>query len=253
MKRTVLYTIELVALSSIILLAQGIPETGDQLTATRIIEKSQLAFYYPGDDMKARVTMELIDKKGGKRVRVLTMLRLNEEDGGNQKYFIYFHEPGDVRQMTFMVWKYPQKDDDRWIFVPAVDLIRRIAANDKRSSFVGSDFSYEDISGRDVSSDTHELIGEETIEGRDCYLVQSIPVDEADYSKKLSWIDKKTFLPLKESYYDSQGELFRRFSADEIEEISTERAVQTVLLPPINKQTMTNVKRNHMTEVKLES
>src|SRR4030067_1387473 len=98
----------------------------------------------------ARVPMNLIDKDGHARTRVMTMLRRDTDEKGNQKYFIYFHEPGDVRQMTFMVWKYADKEDDRWIFIPAVDLVRRIAADDKRSSFVGSDFTYTDVSGRGV-------------------------------------------------------------------------------------------------------
>ena len=120
--------------------AQESPEKNEALSAARIIEKSQLAFYYQGDDMKARVTMDLIDKQGGRRIREMTMLRRDDSEGGKQKYFIYFHEPGDVRGMTFMVWKDPVKEDDRWIFIPAVDLVRRIAADDKRSSFVGSDW-----------------------------------------------------------------------------------------------------------------
>jgi outer membrane lipoprotein-sorting protein len=228
-------------------------EESGQMTASDIVQKSQLAFYSAGNDMSARVTMDLIDAKGNKRTRVMSMLRRNTDERGDQKYFIYFHEPGDVRQMTFMVWKYTEKDDDRWIFVPAVDLIRRIAADDKRSSFVGSDFSYEDISGRDVSSDTHELLGDEKINGKECYLIQSIPVDEVDYARKLSWIDKITFLPLQESYFDLQDELFRQFTAVETKEITVEQDGKTIALPTVVKRTMTNIKRNHRTEVNFES
>jgi hypothetical protein len=213
------------------------------LSAGQIVEKSQLAFYYQGDDMKAKVVMELIAKGGGRRIRVMTMLRRNVTEGENQKYFIYFHKPGDVRRLTFMVWKYPTKEDDRWIFVPAVDLIRRIAADDKRSSFVGSDFTYEDVSGRDVASDTHSLLRSEKLEDRDCYVIESIPKEPTDYIKRLSWIDKKTFLPLKEEYYDAQNELFRIFTADRIEEIKSDGG----------ERTMKNVKTGHRTEVSYKS
>ncbi len=218
------------------------------LSAVQIIEKSQLAFYYQGDDMKARIIMELIGKGGGKRTRDMTMLRRNETEGGNQKYFIYFHKPGDVRRMTFMVWKYPAKEDDRWIFVPAVDLIRRIAADDKRSSFVGSDFTYEDISGRDVASDTHSLLRSERLEERDCYVIQSVPKEPTEYTKRISWIDKKTFLPLKEEYYDAQNEFFRVFTADKIEDIMG-AGEEKKALPTVTSRTMKNVKTGHRTEV----
>ncbi len=225
----------------------------EQLSPARIIENSQLAFYYQGEDMKTDIVMELIAKGGGKRTRVMTMLRRNATEGGNQKYFIYFHKPGDVRRMTFMVWKYPAKEDDRWIFVPAVDLIRRIAADDKRSSFVGSDFTYEDVSGRDVASDTHSLLRSEKLENRDSFIIESIPKEPTEYTKRLSWIDKKTFLPLKEEYYDAQNELYRIFTADKTEDIKVGEGTSENVFPTVTRRTMKNLKTGHRTEVVYKS
>ena len=212
MKKITLVTAIIALLLAGPAVAQVSPEKKEELTAEQIIEKSQLSFYYQGEDMKAKIRMELIDKDGGKRIRVLTMLRLDEVEGGNQKYFMYFHEPGDVRRMTYMVWKDPVKEDDRWIFIPAVDLIRRIAADDKHSSFVGSDFTYEDVSGRDVASDQHTLLRTEKLGDKECYVIQSVPKAGSVYTKRVSWIDKQTFLPLKEEFYDVQNELFRVFT-----------------------------------------
>lgn len=228
---------------------QELATQGKRLTAAEVIEKSRLAFYYPGEDMKARMTMELINKDGAKRTRVMTTLRRDQAEGGNQKYFIYFHEPGDVRRMTFMVWKYPEKEDTRWIYIPALDLIRRIASDDKRSSFVGSDFTYEDISGRDVDSDSHSLLGEEQFLDRDCYLIESIPKTTTNYTKQLSWIDKENFLPLKEEYYDAQQELYRVFTADEIKNIAEVEGNSSKAFPTVMRRTMKNVKSGHRTEV----
>lgn len=249
MKNTILGVIALVILIVGQAFSQETAEQKMPLSAVQIIEKSQQAFYYQGDDMKANVTMELIAKSGGKRTRVMSMLRRNETEGGNQKYFIYFHKPGDVRRMTFMVWKYPSKEDDRWIFIPAVDLIKRIAADDKRSSFVGSDFTYEDISGRDVASDTHSLLRSEKLAGRGCYVIESIPKELSEYTKRLSWIDKKTFLPLKEEYYDVQNELFRVFTADKIEDIKVGEGIDENVFPTVTRRTMENLKTGHRTEV----
>lgn len=220
------------------------------VSAVSIMERSQLAFYYPGDDMKARVTMDLVDRRGSVRTRVMTMLRRDDTEGGDQKYFIYFHEPGDVRRMTFMVWKDPQEEDERWIFVPAVDLVRRIAADDSRSSFVGSDFTYEDVSGRDVRSDEHTMAGEERLGDRDCYVIASVPNGPADYTRKVSWIDKANFLPLKEEYDDAQADLFRVFTADEVMPVPG-AAGRT--FPTVTRRTMENVKTGHRTEVHFES
>ena len=208
-----------------------------------IMKKTQLAFLYPGKDMKVRVYMKLISKDGKERIREMTMLRKNYQEGGDQKYFIYFYQPADVRDMTFMVYKYTAKDDDRWIFMPALNMVRRIAANDKRSSFVGSDFTYEDVSGRDIEDDNHSIAKEEKIGDKDVSVIKSAPKDEkgADFSYKLSWIDKGSFLPLKEEYYDKRGELYKTFTADEIKDVQS--------FPVITKRTMKDEKTGHKTEV----
>jgi len=218
----------------------------ENLTADEIIRRSQAAFYYPGSDMKARVLMKLITKDGRERIRDFTMLRKNLDKGGEQRYFIYFYKPPDVKDMTFMVWKYPGKDDDRWLFIPAIKLVKRIAASDKRSSFVGSDFSFEDVSGRDAEEDNHSLLKEEMFNGKDTYVIKSVPKNEgsADYSYKVSWIDKESLIPLKEEYYDKRGELYKVFTADVVKEIQD--------FPTVTKRTMKNVQSGHRTEVTFE-
>ncbi|MBI3616864.1 MAG: outer membrane lipoprotein-sorting protein [Candidatus Omnitrophica bacterium] len=213
----------------------------DTLTPEEIVRAGYVRFYYAGNDMKARILMKLIDKGGQERIRDLTMLRKNYAEGGEQRYFIYFHQPSDVRDTTFMVYKHPDKDDDRWLFIPAIDLVKRIAANDKFSSFVGSDFTYEDISGRKPEEDTHALLKEEEVNGRNCFVIESTPGGRSEYTKKISWIDKQNFLPLKEEFYDKQDELYRQFEAQEIKDING--------IPTIVKRVMKNVKTGHRTEV----
>jgi outer membrane lipoprotein-sorting protein len=223
------------------------------ITAEEIMERSQRAYYFAGDDAKGMLTMELIDRKGSTRQRVMTMLRRNQENSGEQKYFIYFHEPGDVRRLTFMIWKYPGKEDDRWIYVPAVDLIRRIAADDKYSSFVGSDFSYEDVSGRDLSEDTHSLLREEPLDDREALVIESIPLTPAAFTRRVSWIDADSFLPLKIEYYDAQNQLQRIFTANAIEDIAAGDADGEHVYRTIMKRTMENVRTGHRTELTVTS
>ena len=100
------------------------------------------------------------------RVREFVMLRIDNEDGGDQKYYTYFKRPSDVSRLTFMVHKNTGGNDARWIYVPSVDLIKPISADDKNSSFVGSDFSYEDVSGRHWTEDTHTLTGAQRADRR---------------------------------------------------------------------------------------
>ncbi len=227
----------------IVLIMMLLPLNVYAITADEVMKRSQAAFLYQGKDIKVRVVMKLISKGGEERIRELTMLRKNYGDtGGNQKYFIYFHQPPDVRGMTFMVFKYPVKDDDRWLFVPAINMVRRIAAQDKHSSFVGSDFTYEDVSGRDVEDDIHEILREERLGEKDCYVIKSTPkAKDVDYSYKLSWVDKANYLPLKEEYYDRKGELYKVFTADEVQDIKG--------FPTVTKRTMKNIQSGHKTEV----
>ena len=208
--------------------------------ADDIVARVQQAFYNPGRDMKARVTMTLISAGGDKRLRDLTMLRRNGNNG-EQQYFIYFHQPGDVRGMTFLVLKYPRRDDDRWLFVPALNLVRRMAARDSAQSFVGSDFTYEHVSGRDPEADRHTLRGEESRRGKECYVVESRAQTAAEYSRKVAWIDKTTWLPVEEEYYDVRGELFKVFTVNEIRDVSGHATMTS--------RTMKNVKTGHRTDV----
>jgi len=226
-----------------VLLIMLLPVEALAISPEEVMKKSQAAFLYQGKDFKARVVMKLISRGGQERVRELTMLRKNYgEAGGNQRYFIYFFQPADVKDMTFMVYKYPARDDDRWLFVPAINMVRRIAAQDKRSSFVGSDFTYEDVSGRDIEEDNHTIIKEERLGNRDCYVIKSTPkAGDMDYTYRLSWIDKENFLPLKEEYYDRKGELYKVFTADEIKDIKG--------FPTVTKRTMKNLQSGHRTEV----
>ena len=217
----------------------------EALSPEEIMNKYTQAFFYAGHDFQTKVAMRLVDKSGRERQRSLTMLRLNAKTGLNQKYYMYFHGPADIRGTGFLVWKYSEKDDDRWLYIPAIKLTTRIAAKDNQSSFVGSDFTYEDISGRDLGSDSYKLLKEEALEGKDCYVVESIPKGVSAFARKVSWIDKSTFLPIKEEYYDIQNELYKVFTVSELKEI---KGHMTIL-----HRIMKNLKTGHYTETIFEN
>ena len=182
-----------------------------------IINKANLVSYYAGKDGKSKVKMIITDSQGRKRNREFKILRFNVKDGGEQKFYVYFEKPTDVARMTYMVWKNLGKDDDRWMYLPALDLVRRIAASDKRSSFVGSHFVYEDVSGRGVDTDIHELLGEED----GFYKIKNTPKDDQgiEFSTYAVWIDKNNFMPMKAEYYNKAGDLIRTIEALEVKDI----------------------------------
>jgi outer membrane lipoprotein-sorting protein len=217
-----------------------LPATALALSAQEVMERAHRAFYYQGKDFKARVLMRLISKAGRERLRELVMLRKNYPQG-RQKYYIYFFRPVDVRGMSLLIHKHPGRDDDRWLFIPALGMVKRVAARDKHSSFAGSDFTYEDVSGRDPGDDTHVLLRREPLQGRPTYVIKSTPKEEAFYTYKISWIDQESFLPLKEEYYGPGDRLLKVFSADKVEHIQG--------LPTVLQRTMRDAETGHRTEV----
>jgi outer membrane lipoprotein-sorting protein len=189
----------------------------DLTDVEEIVERANLAAYYAGDDGRAEVRMTISDAQGRKRIRQFHILRRDVEDGEDQDYAVLFTRPADVRNTVFLVNKHVGKDDDRWLYLPDLDLVKRIAAGDKRTSFVGSDFLYEDVSGRGVGEDAHELI--ETTDAH--YVVRNTPLDpgSVEFSSWTVWIDKTSFLPMTMEYLDEQGEVHRRIDTLEVQEI----------------------------------
>jgi len=185
----------------------------------KIVEKANVVAYYQGDDGKASVKMTITNSQGQERNREFNILRKDKKDGGDQNYFVYFERPADVRRMVYMVHKHTEKgrDDDRWLYLPALDLVKRIAASDKRTSFVGSDFVYEDISGRSLELDTHELI-ETTAK---LFVVKNVPKepDNVEFSYYNVSIDRETYVPMKMEFYDKNGKLYKTIESTKVEEI----------------------------------
>lgn len=207
-----------------------------------IVAKANHAAYYQADSGRARVDMVITDKAGRKNKRRFTILRkdVDQHTDAQQKFYILFHKPSDVKNTTFMVWKHIAKADDRWLYLPALDLVKRIAASDTRTSFVGSHFYYEDVSGRGLSADKHELMAD--INQR--YQVKSTPKkpDSVEFAYYITQIDQQTFLPMKTQYFDASDQLIREFEALKVEQISGYNMVTHSVMKDLNSGGNTQMK-----------
>ncbi|MDP7421032.1 MAG: outer membrane lipoprotein-sorting protein, partial [bacterium] len=127
------------------------------------------------------------------------------------------NRPADVNKMVFMVWKHVEQDDNRWMFLPALDLVKRIASTEKRTSFVGYDFFYEDVSGRNITEDKHTLL--ET--SKNFFVIENIPKDpdSVEFSSFKMWVHRQTFITVKVEYYDKTGEQYRVYEALKVDNI----------------------------------
>ncbi len=200
---------------------------GTSPTVEEIVKQSELMAYYQGDDGSAQVEMTISDRQGRERKRRMTILRRDGRGATDaklkQKYYVHIAHPTDLRNTVLTVWKQGTRDDDRWLYLPALDLVRRITASDKRTPFLGSDFYYEDISGRSVEEDHHELI--ETTDNY--FVVKNTPKqpESVEFSSYSTWIHRRTFIPVKAEFHDKHGEVYRVYDALEVEAIQGHHTV----------------------------
>ena len=183
----------------------------------QIVEEANIASYYAGDDGRSAARMLIVDGNDNRQRRQFTLLRKDVVDGGDQRYLVVFSRPADIRGTVFRVEKHVGESDDRWLYLPALDLVKRIAAGDKRTSFVGSHFFYEDISGRGTEEDEHTLI--DTTD--EYYVIESTPKDpdQVEFARYRTWIDRETMLPMRTEYQHDAGEVYRRMEVTEVETI----------------------------------
>ncbi|GEA02627.1 hypothetical protein KUL17_15240 [Alteromonas sp. KUL17] len=204
-------------------LATQSDESSSSIDVAEIVNKAEQAAYYAGNDGRSMARMLIVDEQGRKQMRQFTILRKdvpNEAgaDTGDQRMLVFFSRPTEVEGTVFRVEKHAalNSDDDRWLYLPALDLVKRIAAGDKRTSFVGSHFFYEDVSGRATAQDSFELL-EQT---QTHYRLKATPKDTAlvEFSHYVVEIDKDTYLPTLINFYKGDNN-YRRVEALTIETI----------------------------------
>lgn len=224
----------MIKLNSIVFALLTISATvmAEDLTVDEIVQRTNHTSYYQAQDGKARVNMTITDDQGRTREREFTILRRNtDEEDKEQRFYVYFHRPADIREMVFLVWKHVDADDDRWLYLPALDVVKRIAASDERTSFVGSHFYYEDVSGRGLDEDEHHLL--ETTDTY--YVLKNTPINpgSVEFDSFTMWIHKATFIPVKVEY-EKNGEVYRIVEALRVEEIQGHKTVTQSRMKDLN-------------------
>jgi outer membrane lipoprotein-sorting protein len=189
------------------------------LDIAAIVKQSEKAAYYAGDDGRSDARMMIVDKQGRKQMRQFTILRRDIADNGDQQMMVFFSRPSDVKDTVFRVEKRADlsTEDDRWLYLPALDLVKRISSGDKRTSFVGSHFFYEDVSGRAVSEDSFEMKSQNDEQ----YVLVAKPksADTVEFAYYEVTIDKASNLPILINFFDNNDENYRRVEAVKVETI----------------------------------
>jgi outer membrane lipoprotein-sorting protein len=158
------------------------------------------------DSTVTDMNMKLIDANGDTSIRRLQILMVKEN--GLSRILTVFKAPASVENTRFLTIENRNRDDDQWIYLPALRRMRRIAAGDRSNSFMGSDFSYADMESRNIDEYSHTLLGEENIDGSPCWVVESTPLSDSDaYSRTITYVDQEHHLPLMVEYYDKKSDI----------------------------------------------
>lgn len=199
------------------------PTFAETLSADDIMQR--LDDRYTGDTSITESTLVLIDQKGRERVRQLKLFGIDKPEV--EKSVMFFLSPADVQGTAYMTydWEDNGKEDDSWLYLPAMEKIKRVASSEESGSFMGSDFSYTDINGIDIEDFNYTMEKDsDVIDGHDCWVVKSEPknediIDKTGYTGSTLWVRKDNFMNVQSIINVKKGKRVKYFSAKDIEEI----------------------------------
>jgi hypothetical protein len=168
--------------------------------------------------------MILIDKRGGQRTRHL--LSFGRDVGEDEQSILFFLSPADVEDTGFLTYDYddPERDDDQWLYLPALNRTKRLASSDKSGSFMGSDFSYADMSERPLDDYRYTLMGETEVGGQPVWQIETVPVTEREkketgYEKGVVFVRKDNHVVVRAVYWVKKGKRLKYFEVESLEQI----------------------------------
>lgn len=171
-----------------------------------------------GEDGRLRLEMRLYDHRGRETVRRLTVLTRRQDE--LDSVILRFDYPGDIRDTGFLSREQSGDEDDRYLFLPALGRSRRISSQEKQDSFVGSDFTYEEITGRHLEDYTYRLLGEDSVDGRPVYVLESAAKrPDAKYPRAVSRVDAERFIILRSEIFGRSEERVKDFAAGRVEKV----------------------------------
>lgn len=165
-------------------------------------------------DSAGTLLMVLKDKKGETSEREMRVKALEGPESEGDKTLMVFESPKDQKGTALLTYQHKERDDDQWLYLPALKRVKKIASKNKSGPFMGSEFSFEDVGGQQVDEYTYKYLRDETYDGQDCFVVESYPKDEnSGYTKVISWIDKQHYRTLKADFYDRKNSHLKTLTA----------------------------------------
>jgi len=199
-----------------------------------------------GNDMTGNLIMTIENSRGNQRVRKIKQYL--KDFGKDEKKIMFFLSPADVKNTSFMTWSYDDasKSDDQWIYLPALKKVKRISSDSKGDYFMGSDFTYDDLGDRHPMDDTHTILREEVLDGKETIVIESVPKDEEYmYSRTVTWVIKDSWVGLKKEFYDEDDDLLKILTVEQ------EKSFGDIII--LTKVKMKNIQRNQFTNMEFSN
>ena len=198
------------------------PALAGELTAREIMEKADARD--DGDNMIANMEMILIDKKGQERVRKIKTF--SKDKGKDTLKLMFFMEPADVKDTGFLTYDYysGERDDDQWLYLPELHKTKRIASSDKSSAFMGSDFSYADMTKRVLDEWKYKLLKEAEVRNHKVWLIEAMPAnktieDRYGYTKSVLFVRQDIFMVVRAVHWVKEGKKLKYLDIKKLEQI----------------------------------
>jgi hydrophobe/amphiphile efflux-3 (HAE3) family protein len=229
------------AITSLLLLALLTPSAASAQTPTgkQIIERNDVMRSV--DDEQVELEMQLINKAGQKRDRRVSWVLKNDAQR-NQKGLIRFVAPADVRGTALLSIENADREDDQWLYLPALRKSRRISAANKSDSFVGSDFAYEDLGPEEIDQHDYKLLREDTVDGAAVYVIVATPNNDArkresGYSRREIFVRKDNAAIARIDFYDRQSELLKVLRTKDIRQVPSTKTWRAQTIEMANQKT----------------
>ena len=193
----------LLAFSAFPLMAETAEEKG--LAIAREVDARDTGW----GDFQAAMSMLLKNRHGEESLRQMRVKSLEVENDGD-KSLIIFDQPRDVKGTALLTFSHKVKDDDQWLYLPALKRVKRIASRNKSGPFMGSEFAFEDLASQEVEKYTYKFIRDDELDGKPVFVMERYPVSKySGYTRQLVWIDKERYIPLKIEFYDRKNALLK--------------------------------------------
>lgn len=204
-------------------------------------------------DSLTDATFTLVNKSGQERIRKTFGATKLAENGIDNMRMTRFMTPPDVKGTVTLLLEHADKDDDIWIYLPALKKVRRLVSSNKKDSFMGTDFTYADVIGYKVGEWNYRLLKEETVDGQACYVIEALPKTEAvkasnGYSKRVGWFRKDNYMTAKMEYWDDSGQMLKTSTFTDIRLVDQKRNKWQAMRFEAN-----NVQTGHRTVIQFDN